>query len=68
MARRLTGPVESSCKLIVLIFGAVLLVDGALGWVAETSIFEEANPLFEAVIGLVFILLAASFIMKTESI
>jgi hypothetical protein len=54
--------------LIVLIFGAVLLVDGALGWVAETSIFEEANPLFEAVIGLVFILLAASFIMKTESI
>ena len=55
-------------KLIVLVFGVLLLVDGALGMAADASIFEESNPLFESVIGLVFILFGVSFLTRKESI
>lgn len=56
-------------SLIVLVFGALILADGVLGWVADTSLFfGEEPPLAKFLVGLVFIMIAASLMPRTESV
>jgi hypothetical protein len=64
----LTESVGFLGNLIVLLFGVFLLVDGSLGWVADISMFVEAEPLFEFVMGLVFVFFGASFLVRKEQI
>ena len=55
-------------SLIILVLGALALTDGILGWVADTSLFFEEEPaLSKFLVGLVFIMIAASLLPRTES-
>lgn len=53
--------------LIVIVLDALMLAEGVLGWVSNTSLFYEGvNPSFKFVVGFIAVVLAASLMEKEK--
>jgi hypothetical protein len=69
IAKNSTNMARFLSSLIVLVVGALILADGVLGWVANTSLFlEEEPPLSKFLVGLILILIAAYLMPRTEAV
>ncbi len=53
--------------VIVVVLGALMLIDGVVGWESNTSfIFTSVDPLFEIVVSAISIVLAAPLLGKNK--
>jgi len=51
----------------MIVLGALMLAEGVLGWVTNTSLFfEDVNPAFKFVVGFIAIVLAAPLLEESR--